>query len=76
MVITVRAILVAIIVLRHVLPEHLLALLARKRHLRSLRQRVLLRLPMALCAIVPLLAARRADRHLRVQDVFAGQMKE
>lgn len=71
MVIAMRAILIALLVLRHVLPKCLLALLAHERHLVRLCQRVFLALRMALRTIKPQLAARCADRYLRVQNVFA-----
>jgi len=70
-VIAVRTILIALLVLRHVLPERLLALLAHERHFNRPGQLVRLRLGVAFCAVVPLFAARRTDGDLRVQDVFA-----
>ena len=70
-VVAVRTVLVALVVLRHVLPERLLALLAEEDHLRRLREPVGLRLRVALGAVKPLLAARGADCDLGVQDVFA-----
>ena len=60
------AVLVALIVLRHVLPERLLALLAHEDHLRSPCEPVCLRLRMTLSAVEPLFAAGRADGDLRV----------
>ena len=70
-VITMRTVLVALVVLGHVLPESLLALLAHEHHLHRLRQLVRLRFRVTFRAVEPLLAARRADGDLRVQDVLA-----
>lgn len=67
-----RAVLVTLIVFRHVLPECLLAFFAGEGHLRSLSQPMVLSFAMTLRAIVPLLAAGSADGYLRVQDMFAG----
>ena len=61
MIVTVRTILIALLIHRHILPERLLALLAQERHLIRLRERVILRLRVALGAVEPLPAARRAD---------------
>lgn len=72
MVIAVRAVLVALVVLGHVLPERLLALLACERHLERLGERVVLGGRVALGAVVPRLAAWRTDGDLRVENVFAG----
>lgn len=70
-IVAVWAELVALVVLRHVLPERLLALLAEKSHLHRLRKSMCLCLGMAFRAVIPLLAARSADRNLCVEDVFA-----
>ena len=70
-VVAVRAVLIALVIFRHVLPERLLALLAEERHLRRLCQPVRLRLGVALGAVEPLPAARCADGDLGVEDVFA-----
>ena len=67
-----RTVLVALLVGRHVLPERLAALLAQKRHLHRPLELVVLRLRVAFRAVEPLLAARRADGNLRVEDVFAA----
>jgi hypothetical protein len=72
MIITMWTVLIALIVLRHILPKSFLAFLASKRHLRGLRQLMILGFGVALGAVVPLLAAWSANRHLRVQNVFAG----
>jgi len=72
MVIAIRAILIALLVLRRVLSKRLLALLAQECHLRRLRKRVRVRLGVALCAVEPLFAAGCTYRHLRVQDVFTA----
>lgn len=72
MIVAMRTVLVALIVLGHVLAERLLALLAHEHHLRRLRETVGLRLGVTFGAVEPLLAARRANRDLRVQDMFAG----
>ncbi len=73
MIVAVRAVLVALVVLGHVLAKRLLALLAEEGHLGRLRERVGLRLGVALGAVIPLLAARGADGDLGVEDVFAGE---
>ena len=73
MVVTVRTILVTLFVRRHVLPKRLSTLFAHEHHLSRLREPVRLRLGVALGAVEPLLATRRTNRHLRVQDVFAGE---
>ena len=67
-----RTVLIAFLVLGHVLPECLLALLAQEHHLRRLRESVRLRLRVAFCAVKPLLAARCADGDLGVQNMLAG----
>lgn len=72
-VVTIRTILVALLVCRHVLPKRLLAFLAQERHLRRFRELVLLLLSMAFRAVKPLLAARCAHGDLRVQDMFARE---
>ena len=61
MIITMRTILIALLIHRHILPERLLALLTQERHLIRLRQPVVLRLRVALGAVEPLSAAGRAD---------------
>ena len=71
MIITMRTVLIALLIYRHILPERLLALLAQERHLVRLREPVVLCLRVALGAVEPLPAARRADRDLRVEDVLA-----
>ena len=70
-VITVRAVLVALVELRDIFPEGFLALLADERHLCRLRESVGLRFCVAFGAIEPLLAAGRADGNLGIQDVLA-----
>jgi hypothetical protein len=71
-IIAMRAILVALLIHSHILPERLLALLAQERHLRRLGERVLLRRGVAFGAVVPLLTAGRADGDLRVEDVYTA----
>ena len=67
-----RAVLVGLVALLvHVLAEHLLALLAREDDLRRPENLVVLTLHVALGAVKPLLAALRAHRNLRIQNVFA-----
>jgi hypothetical protein len=66
-------VLVTLIILRHIFPKCLLALLASKRHLHSFRQSVILAFGVTFSAVVPLLAAGCANGYLRVQYVFAGQ---
>lgn len=73
-IVAVRAVLVALLVVGHVLAKRLFALFACKRHLRRLSQLVVLRFCMALCTVEPLLAARRAYRNLCVQDVFTASV--
>jgi hypothetical protein len=70
-VITMRAILVALFVGCHILAERLLTFFAHKCHFRRPGKPVSLRLSMALGAVKPLLAAWCADGDLCVQDVFA-----
>jgi len=72
MIITMRAVLVALLIRRHVLPERLLALLAQESHLRCFRERVSLFLGVTFGAVVPLLAAWGTDGDLCVQDVFTA----
>lgn len=72
-VVTMRTVLVALLVIRHVLAERLLALLAHENHLVVLPQTVVLRFSMAFRAVEPLPAARSAYGDLRVQYVLAGQ---
>ena len=70
MVIAVWTVLVALVELLHVLTERLLALLAQERHLHGLPEPMVLCLSVTLGAVKPLLAARRADGDLGVEDVF------
>lgn len=71
-VITVRAVLVRLVKVAHVLPEHLLALLTRKHHLHRLPYRVVRALLlMALSAIKPSLTARGSDGNLGIQYMLA-----
>ena len=71
-VVTMRAILVALLIVGHIFAERLLALFAHERHLRRLPEPVVLALGVALGTVEPLFAARSPDGYLRVQDVFAG----
>ena len=73
-VITMRAVLVALIKLVHVFAETLFALFAREDHLHRLFERVRLCVGVALRTVEPLSAARGADRDLGVEDVFAGDL--
>lgn len=70
-VITMRAILIALLISRHVLSERLLAFLTQEMHLRCFRKLMRLLFGVALWAIEPLLAAWSADGDLRVQDMLA-----
>jgi hypothetical protein len=70
-VVTVRAVLIALIELRGVFPEGFLALFTHECHLRRLRKPVGLCFCVAFGAIEPLLAAGRADGNLGIQDVLA-----
>ncbi len=74
MVITVWAVLVALLVGSHVLSKGFLALLAHEGHLRRLAQFVVLCLGVAFGAVKPPLAAWRANRDLSVEYVFAGKI--
>ena len=65
-------ILIALLITLHILPERLSALLAHEHHLHRPLQLVRLLRRVALGAVEPLLAAWRADRHLRVEDVFTA----
>ena len=56
MIITMRTILIALLIHRHILSERLLALLAQERHLVRLREPVVLCLRVALGAVEPFLA--------------------
>lgn len=66
-----RAVLVALVIFRHILSEGFLAFFAHEDHLSGLGERVGLCLCMTFGAVVPLLAAWSADRDLCVQNVFA-----
>jgi len=66
MVVAVRAVLVALVPLLRVLAEALLALLAREHHLEALQEGVRFRLGVAGYAVVPFLAAGRAEGDLCV----------
>ena len=72
-VVAMRAVLVALVILGHVLAKRLLALFAHEHHLGCPRESVRLRLGVTLCAIEPLLATWRTNRHLRVEDVFTAR---
>ena len=72
-IITVRAVLVALLVVGHVLAERLLALFADERHLHRFSELVVLRFGVAFGAVEPLFAARSPDRDLRVEDVLASR---
>lgn len=74
-VIAMWAVLIALLITCHVFSEGLLALFASKRHLRRLREVVVLRFRVALGTVKPLLAAWRTDGDLSVQDVFATQVR-
>lgn len=71
MVVTVGAVLVALLEFRNVFPESFLAFLANERHLRRLCKFVGLCFCVAFGTIEPLLAAGRADGNLGIQDVLA-----
>lgn len=71
MIIAMWAILVALLVIRHILPESLLALLTYERHLHRLLQSMVLRFLVTLRTVKPLLAARRSYGYLCVEDMFA-----
>ena len=76
MIITVRAVLVALFVDGHVLPERLLAFLAHECHFHGLSELVCLVLGMAFCAVVPLLTAWRTNRNLCVENVLAVKLQD
>ena len=76
MVIAVWTVLVALVKLLHVLAERLLALLAQERHLHGLPEPMVLCLSVTLGAVKPLLAARRANGDLGVEDVFTMWRKQ
>ena len=71
MIVTVGAVLIALLEFRNVFPEGFLALLADERHLRRLCKPVRLGFCVAFGTIEPLLAAGRADGNLGIQDVLA-----
>lgn len=71
MVVAMRAILVALLIIRHVLSECFLTFLACKGHLSRFHQLMILRLRMTLGTVEPLLATRRSYRYLCVQNMFA-----
>jgi hypothetical protein len=71
MVIAMRAIFVALLIRRHILPKCLFTLLAQERHFRRLRQFVTLRFRVTFGAVEPQFAAGCTDRHLCIQYVFA-----
>ena len=70
-VVTVGAVLVALLEFRDVFPEGFLALLTDECHLRRLGKPMRLRFCVAFGTIEPLLTAGRADGNLGVQDVLA-----
>lgn len=70
-VVTVRAVFIALLEFGDVFPEGFLALFADERHLRRFRQPVGLGFCVAFGTIEPKLAAGRADGNLGVQDVLA-----
>jgi hypothetical protein len=72
MVIAVRAVLVALFICRHILPESPAAAFAHEYHLGGLRQRVGLFFGVAFGALIPFFAAWSADRYLCVQYMFAA----
>lgn len=72
MVVAVRAVLVAVLVFAHILPEDFLALFAGKDHFHGLFEGVCLLFGVAFGAVEPLFAARGANRDLGVENVFAG----
>jgi len=71
MIIAVGAIFVAFLKFFSVFPEGLFALFAGKGHFRLLEKRVAFLFGMAFGAVKPFSTARRSDRDLRVEDVFA-----
>jgi hypothetical protein len=71
MIITMRAVFVALFVDCHVLAESLLTLFADESHFRCPSKWVCLCLCMAFRTVEPLLATRGADGDLGIQDVFA-----
>lgn len=75
MVITVGAILVALVIFRHVFTERFLALLAQECHLRCLAQPMVLALCVAFRAVEPLLTAGCPDCNLRVENMFTRAMQ-
>lgn len=74
-VITMRAKLVALLVIGHILPESLLAFFAQECHLHGLGELVCLLLRVAFGAVIPFLAARCSDGDLGVQNVFTGEKR-
>ena len=67
MVVTMRAVLIALLIRTHILPKRLLALLAHKHHLRRLGQPVRrLRFCVTFGTVEPLFATWRADGDLCV----------
>lgn len=70
-VIAMRAVLVALIIFRHILSECFLAFFADEYHLRGLGQWMGLCLCMAFRAVVPLFAAGCSNGDLCVENVFA-----
>ena len=70
-VIAMGTIFIALLVVGHVFPKCLLALLAHEGHFISLPKPMILNFGMTFCAIEPLLATRCAYRNLSVQDMLA-----
>ncbi len=68
-----RTKLVAFLIIRHILPKRLLALLAHEGHFRSLCQSMCLCFRVAFRTVEPLFAAWRADGNLGVQNVFTAE---
>ena len=76
MIVAMRAVLIALLIIQHVLSECLLALFADECHLRRPPQFVCLCLCMALGTVIPLLAAWRTDRYLGVENVLANALRQ
>lgn len=73
MVVAVGAVLVTLLVRRHIFAKSLFTLLADEDHLSCFCKLVLLRLCVTLGAVIPLLAAWCSDGDLGIKDVFADR---
>jgi hypothetical protein len=70
MIVTVRAVLVALLIVQHILPKSFLTLLADESHFVCLLQLMRLTFCVAFRAVIPLLATWCSDRDLGIENMF------